>query len=172
MRARLLTPLLIVAALAAGCGEDEEQPRALPSVAASSKTAPSPTPAPVPTEAQAETPQGAAQFARFFYAEVQRAYELEDPEIVETLSSSECQACRRFIASLTAIRDEGETVTPVRYDIVAAEAPALTGPEVRVDVIYDSPKIIRKEADGAMISTEPGVKNYQEQLLLVRSGSR
>ena len=84
MRARVVTPLLLVAALATGCGSEDETPRALPSIAASVTPAPSPTPAPVPSEAQAETPQGAAAFARFWYAEVQRAYEVEDPDIVPT----------------------------------------------------------------------------------------
>jgi len=167
MRARLVTPLLLVAALAAGCGEDEEQPQALPSVEVTS--APSPTVAPVPTEAQAETPQGAAQFARFFYAEVQRAFAEKDPAIVERLSGPDCSACDRFASSITSLRDEGGRVTDVVYNIKAAEAPATDGSTALVTVIYDSPAIQGFDAQGNVIREEPAVTNFQEQVDLIRT---
>ena len=169
MRVWLLTPLLLVAALAAGCGEDQEQPQALPSVAVTTATtAPSPTSAPVPTEAQAETPQGAAAFARFFYAEVQRAFAEKDPVIVERLSAPDCETCDLFVNSLTKLRDNNESASSVRYDIKAAESPAVEGDKVIVTVLYDGPAVQRFDAAGAVISEEPAVVDAQEQMVLVR----
>jgi hypothetical protein len=125
----------------------------------------------VPPEAQEPTPAGAAAFARFFYSEVTRGYAEKDPEVIERLSAPGCSACERFVASMTALRDEGETVTPVTYTITAAESPGLNGPQARVDVMYDSPEVISRDSSGAIISTEPEVTGFQEQVTLVRGPS-
>lgn len=162
-----MAPLLVVVAVVGACSGDEEQPRALPS-AAPTAAAPTPTAGPVPTEAQAETPEGAAAFARFFYAEVQRAFAEKDPAIVERLSAPSCETCKLFVASLTTLRDNDESASPVRYDIKAAESPAITGEEAIVTVLYDGPAIQRFDAAGAVIREEPAVVDAQEQMLLVR----
>ncbi len=162
----------VAAVLLTGCSSEAGQPRSLPPVDTTPNSTPrAPATAAVPTSAQASTPQAAAQFARFFYAEVERAYREKDPEIVRRLSAPGCVACSRFLESLTAIRDKGETVTPVVYEIVSAEAPAISGREARVDVIYNSPAITRRDRTDAVIAREPGVKNFEEQVTLVRGGS-
>lgn len=170
MNARVLGAALLAVTLSAGCSEEAEVPRSLPAVSAAPSPVASALPS-VPPSAQAQTPQAAAAFARFFYAEVERAYREKDPAIVARLSAPGCSACDRFVKSLTALRDEGETVTPVSYDIIAAEAPGFSGPEARVDVIYNSPEITRRDRAGKVIATEPDVKNFQEQLTLTRAGN-
>ncbi len=171
MRAGFRTPLLLVALLVTGCGGDSEQPAALPPVVTTQTptTAPSPTTAPVPTEALAETPQGAAQFARFFYAEVERAFAEKDPSIVERLSAPDCGACDRFTSSITSLRDNGGRVTDVIYDIKVAEAPATDRATALVTVIYDSPAIQGFDAQGNQVREEPAVTDFQEQIELIRT---
>jgi predicted lipid-binding transport protein (Tim44 family) len=167
MNRRLGGAAVLCAVLLAGCSSEREQPRTLPPVSA----APSPSAseaAPVPSAAQAETPEGASAFARFFYAEVQRAFAAKDPEIVRRLSAPGCKACDRFITSLTNLRDEGGRVTDVLYDIKAAEAPATDGQTARVTVIYDSPAIQGFDAQGNVVREEPAVTGFEEQLDLVR----
>lgn len=162
---------LLALALTAACSSEPEEPQALPSVSPVASASPSAAPAVVPPSAQAETPQGAAAFARFFYAEVQRAFAQKDPGIVQRLSAPGCEACRLFDASLTALRDNNERVTPVEFEIVAAEAPAITGPTARVDVIFNTKAVQRFDATGKLLYEEAAAVNDEVQLTLVRSGS-
>ena len=172
MRVRLLTPLLLVAALAAGCGEDQEQPQALPSVAVTTATtAPSPTSAPVPTEAQAETPQGAAAFARHWYDQIGVAFETRNPAVLKVLSAPDCMACETYIASVTSLRDENERVD-FNIEIIAANAPARDGSgRTIVTVIYNSDGSIRYSSTGEIVAREPARLNAEQTLTLVRAGT-
>jgi hypothetical protein len=171
--------VVLTAALLSGCNSDAAEPAPLPSVDASglAESSPSPSPSPtpaveaVPPAAQEPTPDGAAAFARFFYAAVTRGYAEKDPEVVQQLSAPGCSACERFVASMTALRDDGETVTPVVYNIVSAEAPGFDGTKARVDVMYNSPEIVRRDRSGNIIRTEPDVTGFLEQLTLVRGPS-
>lgn len=169
MRVRLIAPLLVVLLLAAACGGDEEQPRALPSVAPT--TAPTPTAAPVPTEAQAETPEGAAAFARFWYDQISLAFETGDPLVLERLSAPGCVACQTYVASVASLRDQGERVD-FDLEIVAANAPASNGTDQTiVTVIYNSNGSIRYSASGEVIAQEPARTNAEQTLTLSRVGA-
>lgn len=124
MRARLATALLVLSVGAAACSsEDPEAGPTLPPIT----EAPSATPEPVPSEATAATPEGAAEFVRHFYTQVELAYREREPRYVADLSAQDCRACERFISSLTQLRKEGQRAEGVTYDIVGAEAPALKG---------------------------------------------
>lgn len=170
MTSRTAAALLVALTLSAGCGGEEEKPSSLPPVTSAPSATPSATSA-VPPSAQAETPQAAAAFARFFYAEVERAFNSKDPSIVEALSAPGCEACDLFAGSLTALRDNNERITPVDFEVVFAEAPAFSGPEARVDLAYNTVAVQRFDASGELIYEEPATKNDQVQLTLVRSGS-
>jgi len=169
MLVRVVCAAALVLGLATGCGGEEEGPEPLPPLAASQSPSVAASAVAVPSQAVAQTPEAAAEFARFFYAEVERAYREKDPTVVERLSAPGCSACERFVDSLTKLRDDGESVTPVVYEIIAAEAPAFEGGEARVDVIYNSPAITRRDRSGAVISTEPEVEAFEEQVTLVRT---
>lgn len=117
------------------------------------------------------TPQAAAAFARFFYAQITRAYETNDPSLIQRLSASGCKACQRYVASVRQARDQHERVTGVEYKIRFAEAPALQGSAARVDVIYDAPATRRYADSGQLLETEPAVTGYKTELMLVRTGS-
>jgi len=166
---------MLVAAWLTGCSSEAAEPPRLPTVSTSPTGEPTPSPnsvpAAVPPAALEATPQGAAAFARFFYSEVTRGYAEKDPEIIRRISAPGCSACERFIASMTAMRDEGETSTPVIYHIIGAEAPAFDGPRARVDVLYDSPEITARDKSGKVLYTEPKVTMFEEQLTLVRASS-
>lgn len=172
---RAATVVLLAGALLVGCSSEAAEPPSLPSVGrsgeASARPSASPVAGSVPPAAQEPTPQGAGAFARFFYAEVTRAFAEEDPEPVRRLSAPGCTACDRFVASLTALRDNDETVTAVQYNIVSAEVPGFDAPPVRVDVRYDSPEITRLDSSGTVISSEPSVEGFQEELTLVSGPS-
>lgn len=171
MRGQVLT-LLLAVTLAAACSSAVEEPPPLPRIPSESATPteePAALPAAVPSAAQAETPEGAAAFARFFYAEVERAYEEKDPDIVRALSAPDCRACARFMQSVADLRDTGGRTTGVIYNIRSAEVPALTGEGARVTVIYNSPAIQGLDANGMVVHEEPAVVNFEEQVELLRA---
>lgn len=159
-----------------GCSDPQEGLSRLPPL--SPRPSPSPTPSPsasptvsaVPTAAQAATPEGAAAFARFWYAEIERAFVERDPEIVRRLSAPGCAACSRFVASLTNLRDNNERTEGVVYMIVAAEAQAISGNTTRVAVVYNGPPTVRYDASGQVIRREPAATMVAEELGLIRSG--
>ena len=91
-----------------------------------------------------------------------------DPAIIERLSAPGCETCELFVNSLTTLRDNNESATAVRYDIKAAESPAITGEEAIVTVVYDGPAVQRFDASGAVIREEPAVVDAQEQMILIR----
>ena len=125
----------------------------------------------MPPSAQAQTPQAAAAFARFFYAEIGKAFGERDPARVEALSDPTCEACRLFIDSIAELRDKNQRVTPVNFEIVLAEAPGLEGEQARVDVIYNLAPVQTTDASGKQIAEDPGAQNREVQLTLVRAGT-
>jgi hypothetical protein len=164
----LFAPVL-AAALLTACSSESEEPKALPPVTTSPTVAASEPADAVPPAAQEQTPEGAAEFARFFYAEVRRAFIEKDPEIIRRLSAPGCEACDRFVASLTKLRDNNERTSDFAFEIVVAEAPASDGPEARVDVIYNSPTIQRYNASGEVIYEEPAAQGAEIQMTLTRA---
>lgn len=158
----------LVVALLAGCSQDDPPASTLPPLSvAPSPSAPSAEP--VPSAAQAATPQGAGEFARYFYEQVEQAFVDRDPERVRRLSAPGCRTCADFIESLTRLRDNGERVDGAVYDILAAEAPSSNGETTTVTVIYNGPPVVRYAADGTIIAEEPEVRFMEEELVLVRA---
>ena len=172
VNARVRTAALLCAVLLAGCSSESERPTTLPPVSAAPSASASAAASVVPVKAQAETPEGAAAFARFWYEEIGRAFADKDPEIIRRLSAPGCETCGLFVSSLTKLRQNDERTTAVIYDIVFAEAPAIDGSEARVDVVYDSPAIKRYDASGKIIREEPAVEGFAETLVLDRSSGR
>lgn len=172
LRVRWGAALVVLAAVTA-CGEVEPGAASLPPVSAAPSVAASvpasPSAAPVPSAAQAATPQGAAEFARFFYAEVERAYAETDPAIIERLSAPGCQACEHFIRTLKITRDAGERYEGLTHELLLVEAPAATGPTVAVTVVYNAPSVTLQAADGSVMAREAAVHNHEQQVDLLRS---
>lgn len=169
MRVRLGTALLAAALVTSACSDDE--PAAGPTLPPITETpSASPTPEAIPTEATVATPEGAAEFARYFYAQVERAYAEKEPRYIQELSAPGCSACERFVASVTQLRDEDQRSEGLLYEIVSAEAPALSGETARVDVVYNGPEVIRYDAQDNVINREPAADLVNEQVELVQEG--
>ena len=158
------------AALLVSCYQHSYAPITMPTL-----VKPSPNPSftrSVPTAPGSyapSTPEGAAAFARYWYSQLAAAFLSRNPEMVRRLSSQECRACARYIASISGLRDRNETVVGVLYIIKLAEAPGVPGPDFRVDIIFDAPATHTFDAAGREIASEPEVRGYQEQLTLVRN---
>ena len=170
MRVRLLTPLLLVAALAAGCGEDQEQPQALPSVAVTTATtAPSPTSAPVPTEAQAETPQGAAAFARHWFDTLNAAAQTGQTGDLRALGYPGCEACNNFAESIDVLYTDGGGIRGGVFTVVAAESPDdVDVAEATVTVVYDVTPTEQLAKDGSVDRQIEALQKVEGEMTLVR----
>jgi hypothetical protein len=164
MRALALT-LAAVAAVSA-CGGSSGGPQTAPPVSSSPVAAATPT----PTGIDAPGPEGAAAFAKFFYAEIDRAYQKKDPEIVRALILPSCKTCELYIRTITRLRDKNEQFTGGGFKINFAVAPADTGGNsaARVDVGYDFGAGIFYDAAGKVIQRQPALRNVEEQVALSR----
>jgi hypothetical protein len=171
MRVRSLAAGLVLVLGLVACSDDPGEPSALPTLGSSPSASASPEPEATPTGMNAPTPEGAAEFARHFYSQVELAYQRKDPNLIQRLSAPGCVACERFVASVSRLRDNDERVEGLLYEISFAQAPATHGKEARVDVIYDGPEVVRYDSEGRVVNREPGAVKAEEQVNLVRSPS-
>lgn len=157
----------VLLAVLAGCAGDGERPPALPPLTAT--PSPSPSVEAAPTGIAAPTPEGAAEFVRYFYAQVELGYQRKDPNLVARLSAPGCSACARFVSSITRLRANNERVEGLVYDITFAAAPATDGLVARVDIIYNGPEVVRYDATGQVVNREPAAAGAEEQVDLVEA---
>jgi hypothetical protein len=159
---------LTVTAGVAGCGGSAGSPQALPSLSPAASASPSPSP--VPSGIQAPTAQGAADFVRFFYAQIGQAFLTKNPDLIARLSTPGCQSCQTFVASVTRLRDRDEHVDRFAIHVRFAVAGPVTNGRASVDAGWDADAVTRFDASNKVISVEPGLAGVEEHLELQRSG--
>lgn len=173
MRARLAPAAVALALLAAGCsdgGDGEVSPTLPPITDAPSE---SPTAVAVPSEATAATPEGAAEFVRFYYAQLELAYAEADPALIADISAPDCSTCNNYVESLTDLRDSGSSVEPYSIRVTNVEPggvadDAATTPAV---VMLDISEYVRLDAQGDEVTREAPVTGAVQDVRLSRSGS-
>lgn len=122
----------------------------------------------MPALAKANTPQGAAAFARHWYAELEHAYEVRDSTRLAALSDPSCRTWRNYIEDVSAARRDGRTFTGISIDILYAEAPPIEGSYCTVLVTYDQASFTVKRADGSTKRSYPGVRKTDVQFQALR----
>lgn len=169
MCARLVTALLAAALAVSACSDDE--PAAGPTLPPITETpSATPTAQAIPTEATAATPEGAAEFVRYFYESVQRAYETADPSLVEVLSAEGCTSCSNFIDSVADLRDAQETVADFSLDVVDVQAAGLSAAASTVNavVVLDVSEYVRESSSGTVVAREPAADGAVNDVQLIR----
>jgi hypothetical protein len=167
MRALALT-LAAVAAVSA-CGGSSGEPRTALPVSASPTASPTPAAGAVPPDAKAADKEGAAAFARFFYAQTVVAFANKNPDLIKAISAPGCSACENYVRSLTKLRDNKERVDNFSVTVTSALVPSVTASAARVDVSWTSPEIaIRYDAAGKEIFRDGPYKRVDDQVNLVR----
>lgn len=170
MRARWVPLAVSLSVLVVACASPSSKAHVLPTLTeVPIRTTIAATPSAV--AASPATPESAAAFARYWYQQIERAYVLRDPSLIERLSAPGCSACARYVGSITTAHDKNERVVGVTFDITFAEAPAISGKTARVDVIYNAPATHRYDSTEKQIHSEPAVHGFQEELTLVRVGT-
>jgi hypothetical protein len=171
MRARLVPVLLTLCLGVGACTDGGEEPDAAPTLSPITESpSPSPEPDAVPPQATEATPEGAAEFVRFFYKSLERAYANADPEVIESLSADGCESCQNFVESIADLRDQGGRVEAFTIDVVDVQAagvePAAT--TAAAVVVLDVSEYVRVERDGSESAREPAVSGAVNDVQLVR----
>ena len=125
----------------------------------------------VATGKDAPTAQGASEFVRFFYSQIETAFQERDPSLLSTLSAPTCESCQQYVSSLTKLRDNNERVDGFRVSVLSVVSPALDAPTTaRVDVIWSYEGAKRFDATGRQIREEPATRGIEELVDLTRTG--
>ena len=161
----LALPLVLV-----GCTSDDgKKPTVLPSLAPPAAS-PSAVPVPsVPPEASAETAQGAAAFARFYFQDVVNgAYVSGVTNPVAALSDDACNSCKNIIGDVERLAAAGRKVEGRRFNVQFAEA-APPGPDGKfiVDVRYTADRYLEVDTQGSVVR-DVAAQVKDAQVLLIR----
>ena len=159
---------LTVSVALAGCSDDPE-PRTLPPVESAS---PTPSVVPMPSEAAAETPEGAAAFARYFFdVVVNDGFSDSDSTRLRVLSHPECGGCNNLIEAVEEDVAPGERIEGGLFDVIFAEAPPVEAGDVIVDLRYAVSELRVLDEDGKVVRRTPAEAAIDAQLRLIRRGS-
>jgi hypothetical protein len=164
MLIRAVAATLCVVVALVGCSSDPE-PEPLPPIESFS---PSPVALPMPSEAAAETPQGAAAFARYFFALVNEGLSTGDAAGVRAVSALDCGGCKNLIGAIEEPPKPGERIEGGLFTIQFAEAPPVDAGDVVVEITYEVTEVRVYAADGSLLRTTPAVKATNGQVRLVR----
>lgn len=168
MRGRLVPGVLALCLALAACSGGEGEPAPTLEPLAESAT-PTPTAPAVPSEAAAATPEGAAEFVRYFFDRVETAYAERDPSLIEPLVDEACAPCQRVIDAVTRLRDEEARVEGYRIDVVEAASPAASE-TASVTTLLNFSEFVRTDASGSVTRNEPARAGVVQELQLIRSG--
>lgn len=159
-----------VVLLAAGCGgsSDGDGPKVLPSPSPTALMSATPSATSVATGKDAPTPEGAAEFAKFFYAEISRGFAERDPSIVSSLSLPTCKTCKLYVDSVAYVRDKGQRVEGGVFRIKFAVGSGEGKSEAVVDVGFDFMESKIFSRSGALADTTPAMAGVEEQMALKR----
>lgn len=161
------SPLLLTAC---GGGDSGSKPLPpLPSLSTHGSPSSSPTSASTHPSAAVSpfpaTSQGARDFTRYLYAEINRAYAAKDPEIVRPLFAPGCETCDRYTHTLEGLRSGNVTASTSDQVVISAETPgAGVGPQVHVMVTVRSPGAVFTDRDGTQTKEDPSVDNIDVTL--------
>ena len=147
-------------------------PSPLPPLSLSPSPLPSPIAVAVPAEASANTPQGASAFARFYFAELLRAYTTYDTRAVRSLAAESCRTCAGLTGGIDSMRQAQQRVTGPPLEVLAAEAPAFDSGPITVDVPYKVSAFNVLRADGQVEHHVQAEKPSTLVATLQRSGAK
>ena len=106
----------------------------------------------------ANTPQGAGAFTRFYFAEVLKAYNTQDTQIVRGLAADSCKTCAGLAGSIDAMRVSHQRVTGPPIEVLSAETPGFGYGPVVVDLQYKIPSYNVIDEQGKIVHHIPAEK--------------
>lgn len=144
-------PVVLVLLLGACSGSSD--PKVLPLPTLSSTASPSPTPLVVPSAAAANTPQGAAAFARFYFEQLNQAFLSLDGSVLRSFAAPGCETCENYAGAVERLRAAGHRLDGGQYKLIFAEAPAFEPGLVTVDLAWRRAAARELDAAGSVVKS-------------------
>ena len=172
MRSRWVPMVGALVLAVAGCsGSGSDQPKVLPPVpSATVAVSPTPTataaPVVVPSAAVPATPQGAAAFVRFFYGELNAAFQDGQGRRIRALSNPICAACNKFASDIDLGAGHGKKIIGTTFDALKIEASAQKNNFSSVTVLGTVPT--RQRVVNGVITVLPASGPFQTTVTLQR----
>ena len=160
----------------AGCsGSGSDQPKVLPPVpSATVAVTPTPTttavPVVVPSAAVPATPQGAAAFVRFFYGELNGAFQDGHDERIRRLSDRLCATCNNYANAVLAGAKINSRIVGITFGSLEVAAALPKNGITLVTVLGSVPK--RQEKKNGVLSTLAAEGPFNDTVALQRHGNR
>lgn len=173
MRRRWVPTMVSLTLAAGGCsGTGSAKPTVLPPVpSATVVVTPTPTavvPVVVPSAAVPATPQGAAAFVRFFYGELNGAFQDGHDERIRALSDPACGTCNILASAVQEGRLAGRRILGVSFRPTAVEAAPESGGADFVTVLGTVPA--RRISEKGVIRSLSGGRPFAHTVSLIRRG--
>ena len=167
---------MVALTLASGAcgGSGSAKPTVLPplpsaTVVASATPTATAVPVVVPSAAVPATPQGAAAFVRFFYGELNGAFQDGHDERIRALSDPACGTCNILAGAVQTGRLAGRRILGVSFRPTAIEAaPASRGSQF-VTVLGVVP--VRRVSEKGIIRPLSGGRPFAHTVSLIRRGN-
>ena len=158
---------LVLGCALSGCSGSEEAPPLppVPSASASPVAAPSP-----PAEALAETSEGAEQFARYFFDNVNLGFRTGSSSAVRDLSAPGCEGCESLIRLIDELHAKEHKRAGGDYELQTVTAPPVERGDVVLLVTYDRSASRVVDNMGKVFATAAPVPLTTAQMRLIRSG--
>ena len=159
----------------AGCsGPGSDKPKVLPpvpsaTVVASASPTVSTAPVVVPSAAVPATPQGAAAFVRFFYGELNGAFQDGHDERIRVLSDPTCGTCNVLADAVQSGRRADQKVIGLSFLAQSVEAATVQHGAILVTVLGLVPK--RRFSDHGTVTMLPGAGRFIHSVTLTRKNA-
>jgi len=120
----------------------------------------------VPAAAHPATPQGAAAFVKFFFVELNVAFQSGETREVSRLSDPNCGVCNTYVMALKKDRLVGKHVMGESFSSIQAEAAPAEGSIAFVTVSGVTPE--RRIVVGDKITPLPSAGQFRRTIALMR----
>ena len=160
----------------AGCsGSGSDQPKVLPPVpSATVAVTPTPTttaaPVVVPSAAVPATPQGAAAFVRFFYGELNGAFQDGNAQRIRVLSDPGCATCNNYAKATDASAKTQHYIVGDSFASLQVEAAPAAHGVTLVIVLGVVPA--RRVSDNGVVTTLPSDGSFANTVAVQRRGNQ
>ncbi len=162
-RTALALSALVLSSCSGGSGPG---PSVLPKLTAG--PSPTVTLAPVPPAATAFTPQGADAFVRYFFDQMNVAFQTSNASIIDALSTPACVTCNNYESSLRAALKNGHFLSGPSFEVTAVAASPTDSAGSSADVVGKIPARDSIDGTGKVLQHLPAKPRFYFIVTVIR----